>query len=147
MLRVGDGGDGVVRLVQCDVDLALRRVDQFAIDLDVIAVEIGFRAELSDGRAVDGDAPLGHQLLGLTPRGDPGLRDDFLEALLGHYDSGVSAGDAASGSVDASASGSGAESGSGSVCAASACTAAAVSSVAAASGAVSAAGAASSLNA
>jgi len=52
-----------------------------AVDADVVARRVGFRAELADCLAVDGDASLEHQLLARAARGDARLRENLLETL------------------------------------------------------------------
>jgi hypothetical protein len=98
MLRIAHRGDGVVRLVQRDVDLMLGRVDQTPVHFDVVAFQVGLRAQFGDHRAVHRYPAFHDILLRLPPRSHAGLREDLLKALFGHYVSWVSAGGAASAS-------------------------------------------------
>jgi hypothetical protein len=66
------------RLVQQNVTLALRGADATPVHANVVAVRVGLGAQLTDGRPVDGDPPLEHQLLGGATRRHAGLRQDFL---------------------------------------------------------------------
>ena len=79
LLRIGSRGDIPSRLVQQNIAMMLRQLDAPAIHADVVVRRIGLRAELADRRAVHGDAALEHQLLGGAPRGDAGLRENFLQ--------------------------------------------------------------------
>ena len=69
------------RLVQQQIQVARGDLDAAAVDADVVARRIGLGAELADGHAVDGHAPLEHQLLGRAPRRDAGLRQDLLQTF------------------------------------------------------------------
>ena len=67
--------------MQRDIDEVLGWPDQTAVHLDVILVQIGFAAELGYRGAIDRDAALEDQLLGVTPRGYARLRKDFLQSF------------------------------------------------------------------
>jgi len=81
-LRVGPRGHEAGGLVQQDVALDLGAAHAPAIHADVVLIAVGLGAEFANGRAVDRHATLGNQGLGRSPRGDAGLRQDLLEALL-----------------------------------------------------------------
>ena len=83
-LRIADRGHAVHRLVQREIEQTLGGAQHLAIDFDVVAIEIGLRAKFGDGRSVDHDAALGHERLGLAPRGDAGAGENLLEAFFGH---------------------------------------------------------------
>src|SRR5262249_21340576 len=86
-LRIAHRGDRVVGLVEGDVDEAFRSVDQAAVGLDVVAFEVGLRAEFGDHLTVDGHTPLDDHLLRVPARRYTGMGEDFLEPLFGHQDS------------------------------------------------------------
>ena len=46
--RIGNRGHATLGLVQREVDVVLGRAQQAAVDFDVIALEIRFRAQLGD---------------------------------------------------------------------------------------------------
>ncbi len=58
-------------------------VEEFAIDLDVVSGEVGFGAEGGDGLAIDLDAALEDDFLGVAAAGDASLGENFLEAFEG----------------------------------------------------------------
>ena len=80
-LGIGPRRDVAARLVQQEVEAALGELDAAAVHADVIAGGVGLRPEFANRRAVDGHASVEHQLLGGAPRGDAGLRQDFLQPL------------------------------------------------------------------
>lgn len=82
-LGVAHGGDDAVGLVHGEVEEMAGRVEEFAVDLDVIGGEVGFGAESGDGLAIDANAALEDHFLGVAAAGDAGLGDDFLKAFEG----------------------------------------------------------------
>jgi hypothetical protein len=70
---IGDCRHTALGLVQRQVDVPLGSVEQTPIDFDVIALEVGFRAEFGDSFAVHGDPALNYQFLGFAATGDAGL--------------------------------------------------------------------------
>jgi len=79
-LRVADGGDDAVGLVEHEVDRRRLKVEELAVHLDMVALRIGLGAQLGDDPAVDGDAAVRDQRLRLPARRNPCLRDEFLKA-------------------------------------------------------------------
>jgi hypothetical protein len=75
---IGYGGHIALRLVEQQVDVIFRAVQQLAIDLDVIGGEIGFGAELGNNLSIDGDAALCNQLFGFAAGSDPCGGNNFL---------------------------------------------------------------------
>ncbi len=80
-LRIGSRRHVPARLVEQQVAVMFRDFHTPAVDADVVARRVGFRAELADCLAVDGDASLEHQLLARAARGDARLRENLLETL------------------------------------------------------------------
>ncbi len=80
---IGDGSDVAFGLVQKEVDKTLRRSEGAAIDADFVGEGIGLSALLGDDLAVESDAAVGDDLLGLATGSDAGSGEDFLEAF-GH---------------------------------------------------------------
>ena len=77
-LRVAGGADHAVGLVERDVDKVLGLADQLAVDLDVVALRVGFGTEFDDGLAIDGDAAFEDERFGLAAGGDARGGEDFL---------------------------------------------------------------------
>lgn len=77
-LRIVQGGHDVLRLVEDEIDIRLRRPQMLAVDLDVVPVRIDLGAELLHHAAVDRHAAGRDQLLSLAPRGQPCAGDEFL---------------------------------------------------------------------
>lgn len=81
-LRVGHGSNIARRLVQHYVDLWLLRIDELAVDLDVLLAGVGLGPQLRHDLAADRDPSFEDELLRRPARGDPGRGDDFLDTFL-----------------------------------------------------------------
>jgi hypothetical protein len=73
------------RLVEQDVAMTLREVDPLPVDADVVAIGVGFRAQLEDGRAVDRDASVRDERFRGAPGGDAGSGENFLQTFAGRW--------------------------------------------------------------
>jgi hypothetical protein len=73
------------RLVEQDVAAALREMDPLPVDADVVAIGVGFRAQLEDGRAVDRHASVRDERFSGAPGGDAGSGEDFLQTFAGRW--------------------------------------------------------------
>src|SRR5215831_6881324 len=71
-------------LVEQQIDVAFFALQQLAVNLNMVAFDVGFAAELGDGLAVHAHAALRDQLFGLAPRRNPRGRDDLLQSLRRH---------------------------------------------------------------
>ena len=80
LLRVAHGGEVAGRLVEHQVHGALVELDGHAVDLDVVAVDINFGAQLGRDLAVDGHAAGGHQVLRAATARHAGARQKTLQA-------------------------------------------------------------------
>lgn len=81
--RIGHGADDVPRFVEYEIDECL--ADHGAtVDLDAVPLGIRTRPELRDDATVDGDAPVGHQLLRFSARSDAAAGQDLLQAFECH---------------------------------------------------------------
>lgn len=80
-LRVRSRRDIPLRLVEQQIDVALRHPDPPAVNADVVVSRIGLRAELPNRLAIDGHPALEHQLLGCASGSDAGLRENLLKPL------------------------------------------------------------------
>ena len=74
----------VLRLIQHDVHLMLRRMEQAMIHLNVIARDVGFRAEFRNDYAVHHHVAFANQHFRLAAAGDTGLRKNLLQSLFRH---------------------------------------------------------------
>src|SRR6185369_16509786 len=73
------------RFVEQDVDFFARlelRIDELAVDLDVILFRISLRAEFLNYFTIDRDAPCGDQLLRVPSRSHSGRGNQFLKTLF-----------------------------------------------------------------
>ena len=82
-LLVVSGNDITSGLVEEDGRLARLEADRAAVDLDVLAVGVGLRADLG-AHAVDGDATARDDVLGCAAAAEAGTREDLLETFFGH---------------------------------------------------------------
>ena len=64
--------------------MALRALQQLAVDANVIFLGIGLGAEFGDRLPVDQHASSRDQFLGLAARSHSGGGDNFLQAFSGH---------------------------------------------------------------
>ena len=76
--RIGDRGHVAFGLVEHQVSLFFRTVEQLAVHADVVARGVGLRAQLGDDGAIHRNASLGDQLFGLAARCDAGSGNDLL---------------------------------------------------------------------
>src|ERR1051326_230977 len=83
-LRIGHRGYVPLGLVEQQIDVALRALQQLAVYLDMVAFNVGFAAELSNGLAVHTHATLRDKLFGLAPGRNPRGGDDLLQSLRRH---------------------------------------------------------------
>jgi len=65
--------------------MTLREMDPLPVDADVVAIGIGFRAQLEDGRAVDRDASVRDEGFSGAPGRDAGSGENFLQSFDGMW--------------------------------------------------------------
>jgi hypothetical protein len=83
-LRVGDGSDISLGLVERDINVALGSAQQLTVQADFIGARVGLRTQCGGLFSIDADASGSYQLFGLAPRGHAGRRKNLLQSLLCH---------------------------------------------------------------
>ncbi len=78
MFGIADRGHITLRLVKDDVGEPLRRMQELAIDPNVILFGISLAPKLSNWLTVDEHASGGNQFFRLAARGDSGCGNDLL---------------------------------------------------------------------
>lgn len=78
---IADGGEVALGLVKHEIAMALRALEEFAIDADVVAGGIGFRTQFCNDCAVHLNAALRDEFFRVAAAGDAGLRKNLLKAL------------------------------------------------------------------
>src|SRR6202022_1786037 len=81
-LRIAERRHAARGFVEHVPDLRLGFGDQLPVDADQVLAGVGLGAQLLDDGAVQLDAAGGDHLLGLAPRGDAGVGEDLLQALV-----------------------------------------------------------------
>jgi hypothetical protein len=69
------------RLIQDEITQFRRPLGDATRGFDAIAFGISLGAKLGDYRTVDADLSATNQFLGMSPRGDAGASDNFLQAF------------------------------------------------------------------
>jgi len=80
-LRVAQRGDHALRLVEDEVPPLLRRLHQLPVHLDEVLPGLHLGARFAHHLAVHLHPPLGDELLRVTPRRHPRLRQELLQSL------------------------------------------------------------------
>jgi hypothetical protein len=83
-LRVRNGGDVSLRLVEHDINVAFGSAQQLPVQSNFIAARVGLRSKCADLFSVNADPPGRNQLFSLAPRGHAGRRQNLLQSLLCH---------------------------------------------------------------
>jgi hypothetical protein len=83
-LRVGDGSDISLGLVERNINVALRSAEQLTVQADFIGARVGLRTQCGGLFSIDADASGSYQLFSLASRGHAGRRENLLQSLLCH---------------------------------------------------------------